>query len=62
MSEIMTNFRAEDMPGAAKPVAKKVAPAPAKKAAPAPKKVEEAPVVVEEAPVVEDAPVEADAE
>lgn len=46
---IQTNFRAQDMLGAEKPVAKKAAPAP-RAAAPAPKAE---PVVVEQAAVVE---------
>lgn len=48
-----TNFRASDMPGAAKAAAS-AAPKAAKKAAPAPKKAE--------APVVEEVVVEAPAE
>jgi hypothetical protein len=58
MSEIMTNFRASDMPGAKKvgptPAPKKVAPKAAPK--PAVEVVEEvvAPVEAEEAPVTEE--------
>ena len=52
MAEIMTNFRAVDMPGAVKPAVSKVAPKPV--AAPAPTPVVEEPVVVvaEPTPVV----------
>lgn len=59
---IQTNFRAQDMLGIAKPVAKKAAPAPRKFEAPKPVEVvvEEVVVVEEtvEAPVVEDSPSE----
>lgn len=58
---IQTNFRAQDMLGNAKPVAKKAAPAPRTFEAPKPEPVVEPAVVVEEtveAPVVEEAPSE----
>jgi hypothetical protein len=59
---VQTNFRAQDMLGIAKPVAKKAAPAPRKFEAPKPVEVavEEVVVVEEtvEAPVVEDSPSE----
>ena len=50
---IQTNFRAQDMLGIAKPVAKKAAPAPRKFEAPKPVEV-----VVEDVVVVEDSPSE----
>ena len=63
---VQTNFRAQDMLGIAKPVAKKAAPAPRRFEAPKPVEVavevavEEVVVVEEtvEAPVVEDSPSE----
>tara|TARA_B110000285_G_C14860949_1_gene484556 strand:+ start:284 stop:469 length:186 start_codon:yes stop_codon:yes gene_type:complete len=58
---VQTNFRAQDMLGIAKPVAKKAAPAPRRFEAPKPEVAVEEVVVVEEtveAPVVEDSPSE----
>jgi hypothetical protein len=62
---IQTNFRAQDMLGNAKPVAKKAAPAPRTFQAPKPEPIVEPVVVVEEiveeiveVPVVEEAPSE----